>query len=65
MSSGTDNFTKLTHGNYHAWVPWMTAKLQRLGVWRFCTGDKSIPMTKLTAVSVPENMGITEKAALD
>ena len=67
MSSGTgmDDFAKLTHGNYHAWAPQMTAELQRLRVWHFCTGDKSIPMTKPIAPTVPNNAGIAEKAALD
>jgi len=46
MSTATDDFAKLTHGNYHAWAPRMTAELQRLGVWRFCTGDESIPAKK-------------------
>ena len=53
MSSATDDFPKLMHGNYHAWAPRMTAELQRLGVWRFCTGDESIPMEKLTAMPLP------------
>ena len=67
MSSGTgtDNFAKLTHGNYHAWVPQMTAELQRLGVWCFCMGDKSIPATKPIAPTVPNNAGIAKKATLD
>ncbi|KAF8227902.1 hypothetical protein L208DRAFT_1379584 [Tricholoma matsutake] len=32
MSSTADDFAKLTHRNYHTWVPRMTAKLQRLGI---------------------------------
>ena len=67
MSSGTgtNNFAKLTHGNYHAWVPQMTAELQQLGVWRFCMGDESIPATKPIAPTVLNNAGIAEKAVLD
>ena len=65
MSTATDEFPRLTHGNYHAWAPRMTAELQRLGVWRFCTGDESIPAAKPTATSPPGNATIAEKAALE
>ena len=61
MSSMSDDFPKLTHGNYHAWAPQMTAKLQRLGIWRFCTGDESIPAAKLTAMSLPDNATTSKK----
>ena len=65
MSTATDEFPRLTHGNYHAWAPRMTAELQRLGVWRFCMGDESIPAAKSTATSPPGNATIAEKAALE
>ena len=48
----SDDFPKLTHGNYHAWAPWMTAELQQLGIWCFCMGNESIPAAKLTAMSL-------------
>ena len=57
----SDDFLKLTHGNYHAWVPQMTAELQQLGIWRFCTGNKSIPMAKPTAMSLLDNATTSEK----
>ena len=57
----TDDFLKLTHGNYHAWAPWMTAKLQCLGVWCFCTGDESIAMEKPILMSLPANVNTSEK----
>ena len=56
-----DDFLKLTHGNYHAWVPQMTAELQHLRVWCFCTGDESIAMEKPTFMSLPENANTSEK----
>ena len=61
MSSATDDFPKLTHGNYHAWAPRMTAKLQCLGVWRFCIGDESIPMEKPTAMPLPTDASTSKK----
>ena len=42
----------------------MTAELQRQGVWRFCTGNESIPATKPTAKTLPTNATISERAAL-
>ena len=60
-----DDFMKLTHSNYHAWAPQMTAELQRLRVWHFCMGDESIPTTKPIALTVLNNAGIAEKATLD
>ena len=65
MSSTTDDFAKLTHGNYHAWAPWMTAELQCLGVWCFCTGDEMIPTAKPTARSAPVDASISEIIALE
>ena len=64
-SASSDEFLKLTHGNYHAWAPCMTAELQWLGVWQFCTGDKCIPATKPSAVSPPTAATISECATLD
>ena len=61
----SDNFPKLTHGNYHAWAPWMTAELQQLGIWRFCTGNESIPVAKLTAMSLPDNTTTSEKLTVE
>jgi len=65
MSAATDDFAKLTHGNYHAWAPRMTAELQRLGVWHFCTGDESIPAEKPTAMSLPANVTTSEKLTVE
>ena len=56
MSSSMDDLPKLTHSNYHAWVPQMTAKLQHLRVWHFCTA-----MEKPTLMSFPENANTSEK----
>ena len=64
-SASSDEFPKLTHGNYHAWAPRMTAELQRLGVWQFCTGNECIPATKPSAVSPPTTATISERATLD
>ena len=61
MSSTSDDFLKLTHGNYHAWAPRMTAELQRLGVWHFCTGSESIPMAKPVTTDLPADASITLK----
>ena len=61
MSSTSDDFLKLTHGNYHAWAPQMTAELQRLGVWCFCTGSESIPMAKPVTTDLPADVSITLK----
>ena len=61
MSSTSDDFPKLTHGNYHAWAPWMTAELQQLGVWCFCTGSEAIPMAKLVTTDLPADTSITLK----
>ena len=57
----SNNFLKLTHGNYHAWAPRMTAELQRLGIWHFCTGNESIPTAKPTAMSLPDNVTTSKK----
>jgi len=65
MSTATDDFAKLTHGNYHAWAPWMTAELQHLGVWRFCTSNESIPAKKPTAMSLPTNATTSEKLTVE
>ena len=61
MSSATDDFPKLTHGNYHAWAPRMTAELQCLRVWHFCTGNESIPTEKLTAMPLLTDASTSEK----
>ena len=61
MSSATDDFPKLTHGNYHAWAPRMTAELQHLRVWHFCMGDESIPMEKPTAMPLPTDTSTSKK----
>ena len=39
----------------------MTAELQRLGVWRFCIGDESIPMEKPTAMPLLTDASTSEK----
>ena len=65
MSSTMDDFPKLTHGNYHAWAPRMTAKLQRLGIWRFCMGNESIPAAKPTAISLPDNATTSKKLTVE
>jgi transposase InsO family protein len=43
----------------------MTAELQRLRIWRFCTGDESIPMAKPTAMSLPDNATTSEKLTVE
>ena len=65
MSTAIDEFTWLTHSNYYAWAPQMTAELQCLGIWCFCMGDESIPVAKPTAMSVPGNVTIAKKATLE
>ena len=61
MSSTSDDFPKLTHSNYHAWAPRMTAELQRLGVWHFCMGSESIPMAKPVTTDLLADASITLK----
>ena len=55
------DFLKLTHGNYHAWVPQMTAELQCLRVWYFCTGDESNAIEKPTLMTLLANASTYEK----
>ena len=64
-TTSSDEFPRLTHGNYHTWAPRMTAELQRHGVWRFCTGDESIPATKPAATTPPQDATISERVALE
>jgi hypothetical protein len=59
----TDDFAKLSHDNYHTWAPRMTAELQRLGIWRMCTGDEKVPAC-YPVLSVPESATVSERIAL-
>ena len=62
-SATTDDFAKLSHGNYHTWVPQMTAELQCLSIWRMCTGDEKV-LESYPVLSVPESAMVSERIAL-
>jgi hypothetical protein len=61
----SNEFPKLTHGNYHVWAPHMMAELQHYGIWHFCTGDEYIPATKPSATSIPASVTINECVMLE